>query len=199
MTMRTCGRDERFAAGAFGLEIAIKPSAGLPGRARPLFALSRGRAWQRHYFARKAELKIAVNLCGISGRAWQRHFIVRIAAGKLLQNRCGTSRAAPALTALSRGRVCLRHFVRTANEMAHPKRFELLTPRFVVWCSIQLSYGCVLRARTYSGPSPKASSTRAGLGHGCRSHVDSLQVSVETCQFPPKAAFWSLVRSRPAG
>ncbi len=22
--------------------------------------------------------------------------------------------------------------------MAHPKRFELLTPRFVVWCSIQL-------------------------------------------------------------
>ncbi len=24
-----------------------------------------------------------------------------------------------------------------------PKRFELLTPRFVVWCSIQLSYGCV--------------------------------------------------------
>ena len=27
-------------------------------------------------------------------------------------------------------------------EMAHPKRFELLTPRFVVWCSIQLSYGC---------------------------------------------------------
>ena len=29
------------------------------------------------------------------------------------------------------------------EEMAHPKRFELLTPRFVVWCSIQLSYGCV--------------------------------------------------------
>lgn len=29
------------------------------------------------------------------------------------------------------------------KRMAHPKRFELLTPRFVVWCSIQLSYGCV--------------------------------------------------------
>ncbi len=29
------------------------------------------------------------------------------------------------------------------REMAHPKRFELLTPRFVVWCSIQLSYGCL--------------------------------------------------------
>jgi hypothetical protein len=27
------------------------------------------------------------------------------------------------------------------NAMARPKRFELLTPRFVVWCSIQLSYG----------------------------------------------------------
>jgi hypothetical protein len=26
-------------------------------------------------------------------------------------------------------------------KLARPKRFELLTPRFVVWCSIQLSYG----------------------------------------------------------
>src|SRR5437763_15801665 len=26
-------------------------------------------------------------------------------------------------------------------EMARPERFELPTPRFVVWCSIQLSYG----------------------------------------------------------
>ncbi len=34
--------------------------------------------------------------------------------------------------------------------MAHPKRFELLTPRFVVWCSIQLSYGCVLRCGAVS-------------------------------------------------
>ena len=25
--------------------------------------------------------------------------------------------------------------------VARPKRFELLTPKFVVWCSIQLSYG----------------------------------------------------------
>lgn len=32
------------------------------------------------------------------------------------------------------------------KRMAHPKRFELLTPRFVVWCSIQLSYGCVQNA-----------------------------------------------------
>ena len=27
------------------------------------------------------------------------------------------------------------------RDVARPKRFELLTPRFVVWCSIQLSYG----------------------------------------------------------
>src|SRR3981189_3587225 len=27
------------------------------------------------------------------------------------------------------------------TEVARPKRFELLTPGFVVWCSIQLSYG----------------------------------------------------------
>src|SRR6185437_16332133 len=29
------------------------------------------------------------------------------------------------------------------GKLARPKRFELLTPRFVVWCSIQLSYGRV--------------------------------------------------------
>ncbi len=33
------------------------------------------------------------------------------------------------------------------NMMARPKRFELLTPRFVVWCSIQLSYGRVFRLK----------------------------------------------------
>ena len=35
--------------------------------------------------------------------------------------------------------------VRDLQQMARPKRFELLTPRFVVWCSIQLSYGRVCR------------------------------------------------------
>ncbi len=37
-------------------------------------------------------------------------------------------------------------FCEAKMEMAHPKGFEPLTPRFVVWCSIQLSYGCALRA-----------------------------------------------------
>ena len=31
------------------------------------------------------------------------------------------------------------------TEMARPERFELPTPKFVVWCSIQLSYGRLLR------------------------------------------------------
>jgi hypothetical protein len=38
--------------------------------------------------------------------------------------------------------------------MARPKRFELLTPRFVVWCSIQLSYGRVFR-RHFRAQGPK--------------------------------------------
>ena len=45
--------------------------------------------------------------------------------------------------------------------MARPKRFELLTPRFVVWCSIQLSYG---RAVLTGGARPlvKARETSRG-------------------------------------
>ena len=57
--------------------------------------------------------------------------------------------------------------------MARPKRFELLTPRFVVWCSIQLSYGRVPhpgrasrgpadgRIANVSGPDWQGSSTAA--------------------------------------
>ena len=40
----------------------------------------------------------------------------------------------------------LQGFSGGGEKMARPKRFELLTPRFVVWCSIQLSYGRVSRA-----------------------------------------------------
>ena len=36
-----------------------------------------------------------------------------------------------------------RPLSQTFELVARPKRFELLTPRFVVWCSIQLSYGRV--------------------------------------------------------
>src|ERR1044072_5964768 len=42
------------------------------------------------------------------------------------------------------------------EEMARPKRFELLTPRFVVWCSIQLSYGRVF-ACAFGPSGPDAS------------------------------------------
>ncbi len=31
--------------------------------------------------------------------------------------------------------------------MVRPERFELPTPKFVAWCSIQLSYGRVVRRR----------------------------------------------------
>ena len=36
--------------------------------------------------------------------------------------------------------------------MARPKGFEPLTPRFVVWCSIQLSYGRAHRWQGSEGP-----------------------------------------------
>src|ERR1700747_1912916 len=49
---------------------------------------------------------------------------------------------------------------------ACPKRFELLTPRFVVWCSIQLSYGRVLEARTYWGALPNARTTASPVREG---------------------------------
>src|SRR4029078_12523266 len=35
---------------------------------------------------------------------------------------------------------------RIFTEVARPERFELPTPRFVVWCSIQLSYGRLVPA-----------------------------------------------------
>ncbi|GGF35675.1 serine type site-specific recombinase [Youhaiella tibetensis] len=48
-----------------------------------------------------------------------------------------------------------------SGEMARPKRFELLTPRFVVWCSIQLSYG---RAGRFHGRSRRAIALRRESG-----------------------------------
>src|SRR6266540_3786078 len=45
-----------------------------------------------------------------------------------------------------------REALRLGRLVARPKRFELLTPRFVVWCSIQLSYGRVLRIAREMSP-----------------------------------------------
>ena len=43
--------------------------------------------------------------------------------------------------------------------MARPERFELPTPRFVVWCSIQLSYG-----RIPVGHQPGSRNGRIAIG-----------------------------------
>ena len=43
--------------------------------------------------------------------------------------------------------------------MARPERFELPAPRFVVWCSIQLSYG---RAIGDAAPGPRLARHRGG-------------------------------------
>src|ERR1700748_986644 len=51
--------------------------------------------------------------------------------------------------------------------LARPKRFELLTPRFVVWCSIQLSYG---RFARWPGNVPACS---AGLSYRFRASLAS--------------------------
>jgi hypothetical protein len=42
----------------------------------------------------------------------------------------------------------------TYSEMARPKGFEPLTPRFVVWCSIQLSYGRIRTMRPAKAAGP---------------------------------------------
>jgi hypothetical protein len=42
--------------------------------------------------------------------------------------------------------------------LARPKGFEPLTPRFVVWCSIQLSYG---RLSRIAGPQTAPGAGRA--------------------------------------
>jgi hypothetical protein len=47
--------------------------------------------------------------------------------------------------------------------MARPKGFEPLTPRFVVWCSIQLSYGRANRYRGEAGEIAEAAPWRNPL------------------------------------
>jgi hypothetical protein len=54
--------------------------------------------------------------------------------------------------------------------LARPKRFELLTPRFVVWCSIQLSYGRVLRIARENVPKTSKAAGNAPLAIGFGQH-----------------------------
>src|SRR3569833_120295 len=73
--------------------------------------------------------------------------------------------------------------------LARPIGFEPLTPRFVVWCSIQLSYGRGWRARTYRAGLAKARTTRPPCGNGATVPVfrpKSALVPVDTPGFPPK-------------
>jgi hypothetical protein len=58
-----------------------------------------------------------------------------------------------------RGRTTLRGCSRLHTQMARPKGFEPLTPRFVVWCSIQLSYG----RSSPAAPRPEAPARRTGV------------------------------------
>ena len=48
------------------------------------------------------------------------------------------------------------------REVARPERFELPTPKFVAWCSIQLSYGRVL-GRPLAGRRPENVAEREGF------------------------------------
>ena len=58
------------------------------------------------------------------------------------------------------------HSIRIPNDMdeflARPKRFELLTPRFVVWCSIQLSYGRA-SGHVFNGPAIRSQGPAANV------------------------------------
>lgn len=64
--------------------------------------------------------------------------------------------------------------------MAHPKRFELLTPRFVVWCSIQLSYGC---AWPLSASLLRCGVLLNGPFHECKRIIEKKWSHLEEVQF----------------
>src|SRR3954469_22822945 len=62
---------------------------------------------------------------------------------------------------------CQRFEVLPANHLkwlARPERFELPTPRFVVWCSIQLSYGRLVPV----GPIARVRNGRIAIGSSRR-------------------------------
>src|SRR5262249_36879537 len=74
------------------------------------------------------------------------------------------------------------HSIVQRRTVARPKRFELLTPRFVVWCSIQLSYGRVLRIarENVPGPSKAAGNAPLAIGFGRQWQVRRAQKDAPT-------------------
>jgi hypothetical protein len=78
-------------------------------------------------------------------------------------------------------------------KMARPKRFELLTPRFVVWCSIQLSYGRVFRwhFRAQGPPMPHAIGT-----HFERSRKRAIATGSGPAWQGPEMRAWGVSQSR---
>ena len=56
------------------------------------------------------------------------------------------------------------------QDLARPERLELPTPRFVVWCSIQLSYGRGVRGLAEPSLGGKVALGSAGAAFHCRQH-----------------------------
>ncbi len=63
--------------------------------------------------------------------------------------------------------------------MARPKGFEPLTPKFVVWCSIQLSYGRVPQLRV---------SLRSAVRNGLRTELQAASVKNRNYFLPDRRA-----------
>ena len=70
--------------------------------------------------------------------------------------------------------------------MARPKGFEPLTPRFVVWCSIQLSYGRKPRgAETRQGRGGRQALSPGRPMPRCRNRPPRAQVPEAPTKFAP--------------
>ena len=88
--------------------------------------------------------------------------------------------------------------------MARPERFERPTPRFVVWCSIQLSYGRVLRGAAGRVSHPASAArihktwvevTNAPLSY----RLPGRMASTRNQLLPPAVAFQTRCQSSGAG
>lgn len=65
--------------------------------------------------------------------------------------------------------------------MAHPEGFEPPTPRFVVWYSIQLNYGCILARLAIYKPPPRIAREFIGRGAYSVAEREGFEPSI---QFP---------------